>query len=108
MNRETSRIVLHSLDLDLVEVSLLSDANPRPQPATSIEFDTSPTQQRAAFTFAKPAPAHSEAVLAVAYKADITDFRAGYYKSLGGADNKAVYALTQFQVGASPSRRRIA
>ncbi len=96
VNKETSKVVLNSLFLDLDQVSLHSDALHVQQEPSSKEFD--PVQQRVVFTFADALPADSTARLTIAFKAAITGHMMGYYKSTGGADGKTIYALTQFQV----------
>ncbi|RPD63715.1 hypothetical protein L227DRAFT_496652 [Lentinus tigrinus ALCF2SS1-6] len=95
VNKEASKIVLNSLELDLDEVSLHSGAPEAIQTPSSVDFD--PVQQRVIFTFANALPADSTARLSISFKADITGHMMGYYKSTGGADGKTIYALTQFQ-----------
>lgn len=96
VNKETSQIVLNSLELDLDKILLWSTAAETTVQAPSwIQFDT--VQQRAIFNFGRKLPANSIAQLQISFKADITGRLAGYYKSTGGADGKTIYALTQFQ-----------
>ncbi|RDX48017.1 hypothetical protein OH76DRAFT_1484207 [Lentinus brumalis] len=95
VNKETSKVVLNSLFLDLDQVSLHSDALHVQQEPSSKDFD--PVRQRVVFTFADALPADSTARLTIAFKAAITGHMMGYYKSTGGADGKTIYALTQFQ-----------
>ncbi|KAI0717276.1 peptidase family M1-domain-containing protein [Cerioporus squamosus] len=95
VNRETSKVVLNSLYLDLDHVLLQSDALHALQEPCSREFDAD--QQRVVFTFTEALPADSAARLTISFKAAITGHLMGYYKSTGGADGKTIYALTQFQ-----------
>ncbi|KAI0743398.1 peptidase family M1-domain-containing protein [Daedaleopsis nitida] len=98
VKKETTKIVLNSLELSLGEVVLSSSGDASSgdaQDAVAREFDA--VQQRAIFTFAKALPAGSTAQLTISFDAPITDHMMGYYKSTGGADGKTIYALTQFQ-----------
>ncbi len=94
--KDTSKIVLNSLALDLSDVSLYSETLQNTQEPSSIDFND--TNQRVLFTFPTTLPADSKAELSVSFKAGINTQLMGYYKSTGGKDGNVVYALTQFQV----------
>ena len=96
VSKDTSKIVLNSLALELSDVSLHSDALQSTQQPSSTDFDDA--NQRVLFTFPTALPADSGARLVISFKADINTRLMGYYKSTGGKDGKTVYALTQFQV----------
>ena len=96
VSKDTSKVVLNSLALDLSDVYLHSEALQSTQEPSSTEFDN--TNQRVLFTFPTNLPADSKARLSISFKADINTQLMGYYKSIGGTKDKIVYALTQFQV----------
>ncbi|KAM5543145.1 hypothetical protein V8D89_003019 [Ganoderma adspersum] len=95
VSKGTSKVVLNSLALDLSDVYLHSEALQNTQEPSSIDFDD--TNQRVLFMFPATLPADSKARLSISFKADINTQLMGYYKSIGGTEDKIIYALTQFQ-----------
>ncbi|KAI0373350.1 leucyl aminopeptidase [Pilatotrama ljubarskyi] len=95
VDKETSRVVLNTANLDLGDVSLQSAALEGVQTASAREFDTA--NERGIFSFAKALPADSKARLSVTFKGELTGDMLGYYRSTGGKDGELKYTLTQFE-----------
>ncbi|CDO74865.1 hypothetical protein BN946_scf185004.g15 [Trametes cinnabarina] len=95
VNKETSKIVLNTANLELGDVSLKSDALQDVQTTSSREFDTA--NERGIFSFAKALPQDAKGRLSVTFKGELTGDMLGYYRSSGGKDGELKYTLTQFE-----------
>ena len=103
VNKETSKIVLHTRDLALSDVTLRSDTDGSVHHASSIEHE--PVQQRTTLSFTNAVSASSTAVLSITFTAPLVMGRMmGYYA--GKTASGEMLSVTQFQVSeASPARQ---
>ncbi|KAI0633686.1 peptidase family M1-domain-containing protein [Trametes polyzona] len=95
--KQTSKIALNTLDLDLTDVVIYPDATNVQGGLRAMDTHLDRVSQRGTFTFPSPLTAGTEARLSIAFSGKLTSNLSGYYRSAGGADGKTVYSLTQFQ-----------
>ncbi|KAI0674766.1 hypothetical protein C8Q78DRAFT_498501 [Trametes maxima] len=95
VHKDTSKIVLNTLDLQLKEITIHSRELNEVLKASDRVFDR--ITQRGTFTFPKILPAGSHARLVISFEGGLTGNLSGYYISTGGKDGEIVYSLTQFQ-----------
>ena len=96
VNKETSKVVLHTASLELGNASLQSDTLQSVQEEHTREFDDK--NERGIFFFSKALPVGSKARLSIPFKGDLTGNMLGYYRSTGDKDGEFKYTLTQFEV----------
>jgi len=83
--------------LSLTQATLVLASSATRVAPTETKFDA--TTERASLTFAEELPAGTKGTLHVGFESQLTDSMTGYYKSTW---EKGIYALTQFEVRASP------
>ncbi|OSD01301.1 hypothetical protein PYCCODRAFT_1445793 [Trametes coccinea BRFM310] len=96
--RRTSTIVLHSVDLQLSDISL--QVSGRKDTLRASESATDSLVGLGIIVFPEALPAGSDARLTITFRGKLTSSLRGYYTSCGGKDHhdgKEVYSLTQFQ-----------
>jgi aminopeptidase 2 len=98
--KPTDTLTLNSAELELTHATAV--CKELSEPLTSASLVES--NERAEIRFSKVFPAGSSVALRIGYKGTLTDDLLGYYKSTGDEidGKRAVYALTQFEVGGMP------
>ncbi|KAF9813474.1 hypothetical protein IEO21_05581 [Rhodonia placenta] len=93
---KTSDIVFNTTkDMQLGSVTVYSDALRTEQHPKSMSFDTD--RERGILSLPTSLPAGSKAQVSISFEGPLTGALMGYYRSVGGADGKEVYSLTQFE-----------
>ncbi|OSX62014.1 hypothetical protein POSPLADRAFT_1143568 [Postia placenta MAD-698-R-SB12] len=92
---KTSDIVFNTKDMQLGSVTVYSDALRTEQHPKSMSFDTD--RERGTLSLPTSLPAGSKAQVSISFEGPLTGALMGYYRSVGGADGKEVYSLTQFE-----------
>lgn len=82
--------------MQLGSVTVYSDALRTEQHPKSMSFDTD--RERGTLSLPTSLPAGSKAQVSISFEGPLTGALMGYYRSVGGADGKEVYSLTQFEV----------
>ncbi|OJT12746.1 Aminopeptidase 1 [Trametes pubescens] len=97
VKKQTNKITLNVLDLEIGDVSIRVGSSSTQQGQKAAETLLDRTAQRVIFIFPKSLNAGTEARLTIQFSAKLSRKMSGYYLSTGGKDGNTSYSLTQFQ-----------